>query len=48
MNTQFEEGGYHKIMDNKTVPKLCLQILHAAVGTGLHLIRANNMAIMNV
>jgi hypothetical protein len=33
-----EEGGYHKIMDNKTVP----------IGTGPRLIGANNMAIVNV
>jgi hypothetical protein len=35
-------------MDNKTVPKLYLQMLHAIVGTGPHLIDANNMAIVKV
>jgi hypothetical protein len=35
-------------MDNKTVPKLYLQMLHAAVATGAHLIDADNMAILNI
>jgi hypothetical protein len=35
-------------MDNKTVPKLYLQMLHAAVGTEPHLIGANSMAIVNL
>jgi hypothetical protein len=35
-------------MDNKTVPKLYLQMLYAAVGTGPHLIGANNMTIVNI
>jgi hypothetical protein len=35
-------------MDNKTVPKLYLQMLHVAVGTGPHLIGANSMTIVNV
>jgi hypothetical protein len=48
INTQLKEGWYHKIMDYKTVPKLYLQMLHAAVGTGPHLIGANSMTIVNI
>jgi hypothetical protein len=43
-----KRGGYHKITDNKTVPKLYLQMLHTAVQTGPHLIGGNNMSIANV
>jgi hypothetical protein len=47
INTQLKEGGCHKMMYNKTVLKLYLQMLHAAAGTEPHLIGANSMTIVN-